>query len=72
MSSRYRLQDEDYFVALVRMFEQALAAVSALPAPSRDTLLPRLARVRSISQQFGYGVGVNIDSIFMKYTKRKT
>src|ERR1700738_3648221 len=50
-------QDEEYFDALVRMFEQALKVANTLPASGRDGLVTRLERVRGISHKFGYGVG---------------
>ena len=64
-------EDESYFAALVGMFEQALGAANTLPAASRNTLIARLDRVRSIGQQFGYGVGDAMDFTFANYTKRK-
>ena len=63
-------QDESYFNALVRMFEQALMIATTLPAPSRDALVTRLDRVRTISHKCGYGVGDDMDSILAKHTKR--
>jgi hypothetical protein len=64
-------QDESYFNALVRMFEQSVAAANTLPTETRDALIARLDRVRSISHKCGYGVGDDMDSILTKYTKRK-
>jgi hypothetical protein len=64
-------QDESYFNALVRMFEQSVATASTLPTDTRDALIARLDRVRSISHKCGYGVGDDMDSILAKYTKRK-
>jgi hypothetical protein len=64
-------QDESYFDALVRMFEQSVATASTLPTDTRDALIARLDRVRSISHKCGYGVGDDMDSILAKYTKRK-
>jgi hypothetical protein len=64
-------EDESYFAALVRMFEQALTVANTLPASSRVALVARLDRVRSISHKFGYGIGDNMDFLFAKYTKRK-
>ena len=55
------LQDEGYFQALVRMFEQALRAVRTLPIAQQDSLRERLDRVRRISHDFGYGVGDDLD-----------
>jgi len=70
-SSDLGYQDESYFDALVRMFNQAVATANRLPVGSRDALIVRLDRVRSISHKLGYGVGDDMDSIFAKYTKRK-
>jgi hypothetical protein len=55
-------QDEGYFDALVRMFEQALKVIGQLPAPDRNALIVRLDRVRAISHNF-YGVGDDMDSL---------
>jgi hypothetical protein len=62
-------QDEKYFDALVRMFEQALPVANTLPAAGRDALLARLDLVRNIGHKFGYGVGDGMDSLLAKYTK---
>jgi hypothetical protein len=62
--------DESYFVALVRMFEQALMVVDRLPDNRRDALVARLYRVREISETFGYGVGDTMDSNLAKYARR--
>ena len=63
-------QDESYFDALVRMFEQAVATANTLPAHARDALFARLDGVRSMSHKCGYGVGDYMDSILAKYIKR--
>ena len=70
-SSDLGYQDENHFYALVRMFQQAVAAANELPAGSRDALIVRLDRVRRVSHDLGYGVGDAMDSILAKYTKRK-
>jgi hypothetical protein len=62
-------QDEGYFDALVRMFEQALKSANTLPANGRDSLIARLDHVRGISHAFGYGVGDDMDSLLAKYAK---
>jgi hypothetical protein len=41
-----------------------------LPTDTRDALIARLDRVRSISHKCGYGVGGDMDSTLAKYTKR--
>jgi hypothetical protein len=64
-------QNETYFDALVRMFEQAVATANTLPTDTRDALIARLDQVRSISHKCGYGVGDDMDSILAKYTKPK-
>jgi hypothetical protein len=63
-------QDERYFNALVRMFEQALKSANTLPANDRDGLIARLDRVREISHEFGYGVGDDMDFLLAKYRRR--
>jgi hypothetical protein len=60
-------QDDGYFDALVRMFEQALKAIAQLPASDHHALIARLDKVRVISHNFGYGVGDDMDSILAKY-----
>ena len=60
-------QDEGYFDALVNMFEQALTATCQLPNGDRESLIVRLDRVRTISHNFGYGVGDDIDDLLAKH-----
>jgi hypothetical protein len=60
--------DEGYFDALVRMFEQALKIANALSVERRDALMIRLDRVRVIGHEFGYGVGDEMDFLLSKYT----
>jgi hypothetical protein len=60
-------QDDGYFDALVRMFEEALQVSIQLPASDRDALIARLDRVRAISHNFGYGVGGDMDSLLVRY-----
>jgi|SRR5580765_2404490 len=62
-------QEEGFFGALVRMFEQALKSANTLPANDRDSLIARLNRVRKISHAFGYGVGDDVDYLLAKYVK---
>jgi hypothetical protein len=64
-------QDESYLNALVHMFEQAVSTANTLPTDTRDALIARLDRVRSISHKCGYGVGDDMDSILAKHTQRK-
>ena len=62
-------QDDSYFDALVRTFEQALKIIAQLPARDRKPLVARLDKVRTISHNFGYGVGDDMDSQLAKYVK---
>lgn len=61
------LQDEGYFDALVRMFEQALKTVGTLPEGCRPELFARLDAVRRTSHNFGYGVGGDMDDLLAEY-----
>ena len=58
-------QDEAYFDALIRMFEQALKTIAQLSASDRNPLITRLDRVRVISHNFGYGVGDDMDALLV-------
>ena len=66
-SSDVGLQDEGYFDALVRMFEQALKTIPAVPNTARPALLERLDDVRRISHNFGYGVGDDMDELLAEH-----
>jgi hypothetical protein len=57
------LQDEGYFDALVRMFEQALKIIDTLPEDVRPRFHGRLDAVRRISHNVGYGVGDDMDDL---------
>ena len=50
------LQDDGYFDALVRMFEQALKAIASLADVPRQPLWERLRAGQLICRNFGYGV----------------
>jgi len=66
-SNEYGLDDAGYFDALVRMFEQALKVSVTLSEAERDAMLDRLDVVRTISHNFGYCVGDDMDSLLAKY-----
>jgi hypothetical protein len=51
------MDDEGFYDALVRMFEQALKYVLALPKAQQAGFLARLDRVRQLGQNVGWGVG---------------
>ena len=57
------MQDESFFDALVRMFEQSLKIVSTLPEGQRPALRQRLEHVRHICHRLGYGVGDAMDAL---------
>lgn len=57
------LQDEGFFDAMVRMFTQALKVIGTVPEERRPELLARLDVVRTISHNFGYGVGDEMDDL---------
>lgn len=61
------LQDEGYFDALVRMFEQALKVINSLPEDARSDLLDRLDAVRHTCHNFGYGVGNDMDDLLAEH-----
>jgi hypothetical protein len=63
--------DEGYFDALVRMFEQALKLANGLSTHARDDLIIRLDRVRATSHNFGYGVGDSMDFLLSKVKPRR-
>ena len=63
-SSDIGMDDESYLGALVRMFDQALKAVTALQPTQQDPLWVRLEVVRDRCQNIGYGVGDNIAEMF--------
>jgi len=69
-SNEYGLDDEGYFDALVRMFEQALKVSLTLAVGQRDTMLDRLDAVRHASHNLGYGVGDDMDDLLVKYGHR--
>jgi hypothetical protein len=69
-SSDIASDDEGYFNALVRMFEQTLKIVNALSVERRDDLLTRLDSVRVVSHKIGYGVGDDMDFLMSKFTPK--
>ena len=53
-----------YFVALIRMFDQAVVAVMALDHGEQQSMLKRLNVVRSITEVAGWGVKDTLDEIW--------
>ncbi|KAF7963098.1 hypothetical protein AWV80_13780 [Cupriavidus sp. UYMU48A] len=66
-SAEIGYQDEGYFDALVRMFEQSLKMIATLPETQRPALWARLAEVRRTSDNFGYGVADDMDELLAEY-----
>jgi hypothetical protein len=65
-SKEVGLDDGAYHDALVRMFEQALKAVMALPEARRLPLLNRLQAVRTSGQTMGWGVGYTCNELWQR------
>ena len=61
------MDDEGYFNALVRMFEQALKAVVVLEASQQESFVERLERIWSEGRNWGWGVGDDMDDLMAKY-----
>lgn len=61
------MDDESYLGALVRMYEQALKAVFALPESLRPAFLARLDAVRERCQHIGYGVGDDVNDLWAQH-----
>ena len=61
------LQEEAFFGALVRMFQQALLAALALPRAHSPPYLARLNNVRRLAQNLGYGVGEEMGELLARH-----
>lgn len=61
------MDDEGYFNALVRMFEQALKAIAELEPDQQEDFVERLERVRSEGHNWGWGVGDDMDDLMAEY-----
>jgi hypothetical protein len=61
------LQDEGFFEALLRMFEQTLLVAVALPGPLRSQIGDRLHAVRDTSRGVGYGVSDEMDDLLLRH-----
>lgn len=66
-SHEFGMDDEGYYSALVRMFEQALKTIASLADAQRQPLWDRLDTVRSTCHNFGYGVGDDMDDLLAEY-----
>lgn len=70
-TSQYGNDDVGYYNALIRMFEEALQCASNLPDDQEKGFVARLEDVRDVCHQFGYGVGDEMNDLFMEYTHLK-
>jgi len=52
------------------MFEQALKGSVTLPDRQRTAMLNRLDAVRRTSHNFGYGIGYELDDLFVNYGRK--
>ena len=66
-SNEVAFQDDGYFSALIRIFEQALKLIGTLPPRDRLDLFARLDTVRRISHHVGYGIGDVMDDLLAEY-----
>lgn len=44
--------------------------IAQLSASDRNLLIARLDKVRTINHNFGYGVGIDMDSLLAKYVRK--
>jgi hypothetical protein len=66
-ASEVGLQDESFFQASVRMFQQAVLATLALPGDQPTPFLARLDAIRHLGHSLGYGVGDEMDDLLTRY-----
>jgi len=60
----YGMEDERYFLALIRMYNQALKLVSNLPPDVRAGYVARLDKLRSRGRHVGWGVEDELNSLW--------
>jgi hypothetical protein len=60
----YRMEDESYFLSLIRMYDQALRLLSNLPRDVRTGYIDRLDKLRSRSRHVGWGVEDELNSLW--------
>jgi len=58
------MEDESYFLALVRMYDQALRLASNLPPDVRTAYIDRLDKLRSRGRHVGWGVEDELNSLW--------
>jgi len=60
----YAFEDERYFVALIRMYDQAVKRVLDLPVAERHGYAKRLGNLRSRARPIGSGIDDELTSIW--------
>ena len=58
------LEDERYFVALIRMYDQAAKRILDLPVAERHGYAKRLGNLRSRARPLAWGIGDELNSIW--------
>jgi hypothetical protein len=58
------MEDEGYFLALIRTYNQALKYVSNLPVASRAGYIDRIDKLRSRGRHVGWGVEDELNSLW--------
>lgn len=65
--NNYGMDDEGYYDALVRMFEQVLKVIRSVEPDEQADFLERLEVVRRESENWGWGVSYEMDNLMAKY-----
>jgi hypothetical protein len=60
----YAFEDERYFVALIRMYDQAVKRVLDLPVAERHGYAKRLGNLRPRARPIGWGIDHELNSIW--------
>jgi hypothetical protein len=58
------MEDESYFLALIRMYDRSLKFALTLPPAKRSTYLERLDKLRSRAGHVGWGVQDELNSLW--------
>ncbi len=58
------MEDEGYFLALIRMYAQALNLVSKIPVTERHAYVERLDKLRSRARHVGWGVQEELNDLW--------
>jgi hypothetical protein len=57
-------QNENYFIALIRMYDRSVNCVLSLPLAGRRGYVERLGKLRSGAKQVGWGVGDELNDLW--------